>query len=123
MENICNRIKVEIIKKDDNGNIFINQSKLTFNGLHKSYTNYESYTFKQSEVLTDKPTYLGFAILQLSKVLMYETYFDKLQPYLVRVNLQLHYKDTDGFVLSVNTKDIIKDLKNFDNLLYFTILI
>ena len=29
----------------------------------------------------DKPFYLGFAVLELSKLLMYETYYDKLQPY------------------------------------------
>ena len=29
----------------------------------------------------DKPVYLGFAVLELSKLLMYETYYDKLQPY------------------------------------------
>ena len=28
---------------------------------------------------------------------------------------QLLYKDTDSFVLSVNTKDIIKDLKNLED--------
>ena len=28
----------------------------------------------------DKPVYLGFAVLELSKLLMYETYYDKLQP-------------------------------------------
>ena len=27
----------------------------------------------------DKPIYSGFAILELSKLLMYETYYDKLQ--------------------------------------------
>ena len=51
------------------------------NSIHKSYTNYDSYTFKQNEVVTDKPTYLGFGLLELSKKLMYETYYDKLQPY------------------------------------------
>ena len=27
-----------------------------------------------------KPIYLGFAVLELSKLHMYETYYDKLQP-------------------------------------------
>ena len=62
----------------------------------------------------DKPIYLGFSVLELSRLLMYETYYDKLQPYFGQENIQLHYMDTDGFVLSVNTKDIIKDLKNVD---------
>ena len=82
------------------------------NGVHTSYyTNYDSYTSKQNEVVTDKPIYLGFPLLEVSKLLMYETYYDKLQPYFGQRNLQLHYMDTDSFVLSVDTKDIIKDLK------------
>ena len=82
------------------------------NGIHTSYyTNYDSYTSKQNEVVTDKPIYLGFPLLEVSKLLMYETYYDKLQPYFGQRNLQLHYMDTDSFVLSVDTKDIIKDLK------------
>ena len=33
--------------------------------------------------------------------------------------IQLHYKDTDSFVLCMHAKDIIKDLKNFDHLFVF----
>ena len=29
----------------------------------------------------DKPVYSGFAFLELSKLHMYETYYDNLQPY------------------------------------------
>ena len=39
------------------------QSKLTFKGIHKSYENCDSYTFKQHEVPMDKPIYLGYDIL------------------------------------------------------------
>ena len=61
-------------------------------------------------------------MLELSKLLMYETYYDKLQPYFKQQKIQLHYMDTDSFVLSVNTKDIIKDLKNLQDLFDFSIL-
>ena len=71
----------KFIKKDDYEEIIQHQSKLIFNGIHKSYENYDSYTFKQNEVLMNKPIYLGFTVLELSKLLMYETYYDKLQPY------------------------------------------
>ena len=60
----------------------------------------------------DKPIYLGFAILELSKLHMYERYYDKLQLYFGKKNLHLHYMDTDSFILSVITKDIIKDIRN-----------
>ena len=36
---------------------------------------------KQNEVTMDKPIHVGFAILELSKLHMYETYYDRLQPY------------------------------------------
>ena len=63
----------------------------------------------------DKPNYLGFAVIELSKILLYETYYDKLQPYFEQENLQLHYMDTDSFVLSMNTGDIIKDLNHLED--------
>ena len=120
MENVRNRLKITFIKKDDHREIIKQQSKLTFNGIHKSYDNCDSYTFKQNEVLMDKPIYLGFAVLELSKLHMYETYYNKLQPYFEQENIQLHYMDTDSFVLSVNTKDIIKDLKNLEDIFDFS---
>ena len=86
LENGRNQIIIEFIKQ---------QSKLTFNGIHKSYTNYSSYTFKQNEVTMDKPIYVGFAILELSKLHMYETYYDTLQLYFGEDNLQMHYIDCD----------------------------
>ena len=115
MENVRNRIKVESIKKDDTDKIIKQQSKLTFNGIHMTYGNYDSYTFEQNEVLMDQPIYLGFSVLELSKLFMYETYYDKLQPCFGQENIHLHYMDTDSFILSVNTKDIIKDLKKSED--------
>ena len=120
MEKVRNRLKIKFVKKDDCREIIKQQSKLTFNGIHNSYENCDSYTFKQNAVLMDKPIYLGFFVLELSKLLMYETYYDKLQPYLGQENLYLHYMDTDSFVLIVNTKDIIKDLKNFEDIFDFS---
>ena len=66
----------------------------------------------------DKAINVGYAILELSKLHMYETYYDKLQPDFGQENLQLHYIDTDEMILSMKTENFIKDLKiledNFD---------
>ena len=68
----------------------------------------------------DKPIFLGFSVLELSKLLMYGTYYDNLQPYSEQGNLNIHYMDTDSFVLSINTKDIIKDLEKLEDIFDFS---
>ena len=68
----------------------------------------------------DKAIYVGFGILELSKLHMYETYYDTLQPYFGQEKLQLYYIDTDGMILSMKTKDIIKYLKNLEDVFNFS---
>ena len=120
LENVRNRLELELIKKDDIKKIITRQSKLTFHGIQRCYENYDSYTFKQNQVVKDKAIYVGFTILELSKLHMYETYYNTLQPYFGRENLQLHYIDTDGMFLSMKTKNIIKDLKNLEDIFDFS---
>ena len=86
----------------------------------KSYEYCDSYTFKQNEVVMDKAIYVGFAILELSKLHMHETYYDTLQPYYGQEILQLHYIDTDGMILSMKTENIIEDFKNLEDIFDFS---
>ena len=120
MEIFRNRIEVEIIRKDDTDKILKEQFKLTIFGIHKSYENYDSYTIRQNQVLMDKPIYLGLAVLELSKFLMYISYYLRLQPYFGQKYLQLLFMDTDSFVLSFNTKDIVEDFKNLEDFFHFS---
>ena len=120
LENVRNRLRLEVIKKADIKNIDTQQSKLTFNSIHKSTENRDSYTFKQNQVVMDKAIYVGFAILELSKLHMYETYYDTLQPYFGQENLQLHYIDTDGMILSIKTQNNNNDLKNLADIFDFS---
>ena len=61
MENVRNRLRVEFLKNNENEKIVKWRSKLSFIGIHKSYNlgelGYTSFTFKQTEVLMDKPIY------------------------------------------------------------------
>ena len=47
MENVRNRLKIKFVQKNNYKEITKQQSKLTFNGNHKSYENCDSYTFKK----------------------------------------------------------------------------
>ena len=59
-------------------------------------------------------------MLELSNLLLYETYYDELQPYFGQEKTQLHFMDTDSFVSGINTKDNIKDLKNLEDVFDFS---
>ena len=78
------------------------------------YSTFSLYKFDKEKTVFDKPIYLGFSVLELSKLLMYELYYHKLQPY-YKNNVKLHYMDTDSFILSIKTGDLIKDLEYFKN--------
>ena len=65
-----------------------------------------------------KPIYVGFAILELSKLHMFETNYDKLQPLFGQENIQCHYIHTDASVESKYKKSI-EDLKNLEDIFDF----
>ena len=91
-------MRIEFTKKEyDEGNNQ-KQSKIFSNGNDKSYTNSYSYTFIQNELLMDKPNYLGFAVLEFSKLPRNESYFYKLEPWFGEKKIQLQYMVTDSFV-------------------------
>ena len=47
MENVGNRVKIEFNRRDGKEKFFKQQSKLTFNDVHKAYAKNGSYIFKQ----------------------------------------------------------------------------
>ena len=82
------RHRVKKFNEKDNGeNTFEKLSKLAFNRTDKFITSYESYTFRQKEILMKKPIYLGQAVLDLCQLLMYETLYDKLTPFFGETNI------------------------------------
>ena len=73
----------------------------------------------KTKVNTNKPIYLGLSILDISKILMYEFWYDYMKPK-YNDNVKLCYMDTDSFVINIKTKDFYKDIssdvdKRFDN--------
>ena len=57
----------------------------------------------------NKPVYLGFSILQFSKTLMYEFWYDYMQPK-YGDNVKLCYMDTAIFIMHLKTEDFYKDI-------------
>ena len=66
---------------------------------------------RKTEVRMNKPIYLGQAILDLSKTLMYEFWYDYIKPKFGD-KARLCYMDTDSFVMYIKTEDFYKDISN-----------
>ena len=103
-----------MIDKSDIHRILNRQSKFSFDDKIAEYEKSNLYSFNKEAIKFTKPIYVGFSILDLSKLLMYEWYYDKMQPYFGVDNLELHYLDTDLFLFSFKPiKSLIEDLKHF----------
>ena len=81
MDDVRNRLKLEFVKNTDEKKILIYQSRVGLNGIHKSYDHYDRKTFGKKFIKIVKPINLGFVISELSKLIIYETFYDKLQKY------------------------------------------
>ena len=66
---------------------------------------------RKTEVLMDKPIAVGQAILDISKVLMHEFYYDYLKSK-YQDKVKLCYMDTDSFILQIQTDDFYEDISN-----------
>ena len=59
----------------------------------------------------NKPIYLGLSILEISKTLMYEFWYDYMKPK-YNNDVKLCYMDTDSFIINIKTNDFYKDISN-----------
>ena len=103
-----------MIEKSDTHRILNRQSKLSFDDKIAEYEIFTLNSFNKESIKFTKPIYVGFSVLELSKHLKYEWYYDKMQPYFGEDNLELHYLDTDSFIFSFKPiKSLIEGLKHF----------
>ena len=70
----------------------------------------------------NKAVYLGLSILEISKTLMHEFWYDYIKPK-YQNNAKLCYMDTDSFIINIEIEDFYEDIatdveKRFDALNY-----
>ena len=66
---------------------------------------------KRTKVKMNKPIYLGLSILEISKILIYEFWYDYMKPK-YNDNIKLCYMDTDSFIMNIKTEDFYNDIAN-----------
>ena len=66
---------------------------------------------KKARVKMTKPLYLGMSILDISKILMYEFWYNYIIPK-YRDRAKLCYTDTDSFINNIITENFFQDISN-----------
>ena len=64
---------------------------------------------KRTSVKMNKPIYLGLTILSLSKILMYDNWYNEMKPK-YGDNVKLCYMDIGSFIMHIKTEDFYKDI-------------
>ena len=116
MENIRKHRDIKLVKTDKKRNKLV--SEPNFHTMKLIDNNLAIIEMRKVKVKMNKPIYLGLSILRISKITMYEFWYDY-----VKIKYQdkarLCYMDTDSFVVNIKTKDFYKDIsqdvnKRFD---------
>ena len=110
MENIRKRIQVNLIRpigEEDKLRRLIAdpafQSRKIFDG------NLVAVHCKKAKLRLNKPIYIGLAVLDLSKFLMYEFWYEEIKAK-YGSKAQLLYTDTDSLLIEIETPDMYADM-------------
>jgi hypothetical protein len=117
MENVRNRVDLRMAtSKKQINNLARKTNYQSFNIISENLT---SVRMRRSVVMLDKPIYLGAVILDLSKIVMYDFWYNYIKPtWGDRVKLIM--TDTDSLFVHIETDDVDVDiLKRGDHLKYF----
>ena len=114
MENLRKRVDIKIVRSNEKDKI----RKLVASPLyarHVIFTNdLVGIDMHKSRLLLNKPVYTGMTILDKSKILMYDFFYNHLKKQYGE-KCELLYTDTDSLLLKIETEDVYKDIKANEN--------
>ena len=108
MENIRNRCDIKLLNNENEIKKFINKPNFKDSVIFND--NLVAVVNNITSIKFNKPIYLGQAILDYSKLLMYKFYYETIN--VQWPDNEIVGFDTDSFFLSVKTKDVYEDMKN-----------
>ena len=109
MENIRKHRDIKLVTTDKKRSKLVSEPNYhTINLISEDLSIIE---MKKTKVKMNKPIYLGLSILEISKTLMYEFWYDYMKPKYAN-NVKLCYMDTDSFIMNIKTNDFYKDISN-----------
>ena len=116
MENLRKRVDIKLVRTDGTENEKIRKiiAQLNFNRHVKFPDELSAIHVNKTKLTLNKPIYVGFSVLDLSKHLMYDWYYNKLKKKNGE-NCTLLYTDTDSLLVDIETKDAYKGMAEMKN--------
>ena len=109
MENIRKHRDIKLVTTDKKRNKLVSEPNYhTINLISEDLSIIE---MKKNKLRMNKPIYLGLSILEISKTLMYEFWYDYMKPK-YNNNVKLCYTDTDSFIINIKTNDFYEDISS-----------
>ena len=109
MGNIRKHREIKLVKTDKKRSKLVSEPNYhTINLISEDLSIIE---MKKTNVKMNKPIYLGLSILEISKTLMYEFWYDYMKSK-YNDNVRLCYMDTDSFTMNIKTNDFYKDISD-----------
>ena len=115
MENLRKRSVIKFVSNPQQAETFAQRA--TFKSFQIIRQDLVSVSFKKSYVVWTKPTPVGAAILDLSKLSLYKFHDEEMIPRYWSGQLKVAYKDTDSLLYLIETPDLYKDMASFKHLL------
>ena len=109
MENVRKHIDIKLVATEERSNKLV--SEPNYHRTKHFSENLLAIEMKKTKVKMNKPVYLGMSILDITKTLMYEFWYEYIKPNYKDI-ANLCYMDTDSFVINIFTKDIFEDINN-----------
>ena len=109
MENLRNRVEVKIVRAWDENKIRKLVSDPSFHSFALFSHDTAGVHMNKKRLVLNKPVYTGMTILENSKILMYEFYYQYLKAR-YGPKCGLIYTDTDSLILDIHTEDIYRDM-------------
>ena len=109
MENLRNHRDIKLVTTNERRKKLV--SEPNYHATKYISENLLVIEIKKVEVTMNKPIYLGQAILDISKTLMYEFWYNYIKPKYGDKG-RLCYTDTDSFAIYIKTEDFYKDKAN-----------
>ena len=107
MENVRNHRDIKLVTSDKRRSILV--SEPNYHSSKCISKDLMIIEMRKVEVKMNKPIYLGQALLDISKTLMYEYWYDYIKPK-YGDKTRLCYMDTESFVMHIKTEDFHKDI-------------